>query len=154
MTVLWPIGRSGFGTMFVSGCSLVPRPPARITAVFNEASLKRNTVTPDEQLVSTVIGRSTSLFDADRREHGEEVKRRFSGARVLVIGAAGSIGAAVVRQLIAFGPSMLSLVDSNENGLVELVRAAPSGRLALPADVETHTVAHERLHLDNIMTVT
>src|SRR5438093_391878 len=141
MTVLWPIGRSGFGTMFVSGCSLVPRPPARITAVFNEASLKRNTVTPDEQLVSTVIGRSTSLFDADLREHGEEVKRRFSGARVLVIGAAGSIGAAVVRQLIAYGPSMLSLVDPNENGLVELVREARSGRLALPPDFETHAVA-------------
>src|SRR2546426_5009564 len=93
-TVLWPIGSRGLGTMFVSGCSLVPRPPARITAVFNEASLKRNAVTLDEQLVSTVIGRSTSLFDTDLREHGGEVKRRFSRSRVLVIGAAGSIRSA------------------------------------------------------------
>jgi FlaA1/EpsC-like NDP-sugar epimerase len=126
--------------MFVSGCSLVPRPPARITAVFNEASLKRNAVTPDEQLVSTVIGRSTSLFDADLREHSDEVKRRFSGSRVMVIGAAGSIGSAVVRQLIAYGPAMLSLVDPNENGLVELVREARSGRLAVPPDFETHAI--------------
>src|SRR5467141_1131728 len=131
-TVLWPIGRRGLGTMFVSGCSLVPRPPARITAVFNEASLKRNAVTLDEQLVSTVTGRSTSLFDADLREHRDEIRRRLSGSRVMVIGAAGSIGSAVVRQLIGYGPSTLSLVDPNENGLVELVREARSGRLALP----------------------
>ena len=58
----------------------------------------------------------------------------------MVIGAAGSIGSAVVRQLIAYRPAMLSLVDPNENGLVELVREARSGRLALPLDFETHAI--------------
>jgi FlaA1/EpsC-like NDP-sugar epimerase len=108
--------------------------------VFNETSLKRNAVTPDEQLVSTLIGRSTSLFDADLREHGDEVKQRFSGSRVMVIGAAGSIGSAVVRQMISHGPAMLALVDPNENGLVEVVREARSGRLEAPPDFRTHAV--------------
>jgi FlaA1/EpsC-like NDP-sugar epimerase len=154
MTVLWPIGRRGLGTMFVSGCSLVPRPPARITAVFNEASLKRNAVTLDEQLVSTVTGRSTSLFDADLREHSDEIRRRLSGSRVMVIGAAGSIGSAVVRQLIGYRPSMLSLVDPNENGLVEVVREARSGRLALPADFETHAVGLGSVEFEHLLRAT
>src|SRR2546427_4785457 len=109
-TVLWPIGSRGLGTMFVSGCSLVPRPPARITAVFNEASLKRNAVTLDEQLVSTVIGRSTSLFDADLREHGGDVKRRVSASRLMVLGAAGRIGSAGVRLPMIGWPPTLSPV--------------------------------------------
>ncbi len=140
--------------MFVSGCSLVPRPPARITAVFNEASLKRNAVTLDEQLVSTVVGRSTSLFDADLGEHGAEVKRRFSGSRVMVVGAAGSIGSAVVRHVIAYGPSMLSLVDPNENGLVELVREARSGRVAVPPEFETHAVELGSIEFEHLLRAT
>ncbi len=119
--------------------------------MFNEASLKRNAVTLDEQLVSTVIGRSTSLFDADLREHGDEVKARFFGSRVMVIGAAGSIGSAVVRQLIPYGPAMLSLVDPNENGLVELVREARSGRLALPPHFNTHAVELGSTEFDHLL---
>jgi UDP-N-acetylglucosamine 4,6-dehydratase len=154
MTVLWPIGRRGLGTMFVSGWSLVPRPPARITAVFNEASLKRTAVTLDEQLVSTVIGRSASLFEEDLREHGDEVKRRFAGSRVMVIGAAGSIGSAVVRQVMSYGPSMLSLVDPNENGLVELVREARSSRVAPPPDFNTHAIELGSIEFDHLLRAT
>ena len=122
--------------------------------MFNEASLKRNAVTLDEQLVSTVIGRSTSLFDADLREHSDEVKRRFSGSRVMVIGAAGSIGSAVVRQLIASGPAMLSLVDPNENGLVELVRDARSGKMEAPPDFRTHAIELGSTEFEHLLRAT
>ena len=41
---------------------------------------------------------------------------------MLVVGAAGTIGAASVRQLLAFGPARLELVDIDENGLARLAR--------------------------------
>ncbi|MGI8549851.1 MAG: polysaccharide biosynthesis protein [Dehalococcoidia bacterium] len=41
-------------------------------------------------------------------------------ARVLITGAAGSIGAELARQVIGFGPSALHLLDINESGLHDL----------------------------------
>lgn len=55
------------------------------------------------------------LVEADMRENIEN-------ARILVLGAAGSIGAAFVRQLSHYRPRALDLVDLSENGLVDLVR--------------------------------
>ena len=72
----------------------------------------------------------------------------------MVIGAAGSIGSAVVRQLIAYRPAMLSLIDPNENGLVELVREARSGRLALPLDFETHAIELGSLEFAHLLRAT
>ena len=46
----------------------------------------------------------------------------MSGRRVLVVGGAGSIGAATVREIARYGPSRLDVVDLDENGLAELVR--------------------------------
>jgi FlaA1/EpsC-like NDP-sugar epimerase len=61
------------------------------------------------------------------------VKDRFAGRRVLVTGAAGSIGAELVRQLAAFGAAELVLVDIAESALydleMELVAKGHGGRL-------------------------
>lgn len=43
-----------------------------------------------------------------------------SGQRVLVTGAAGSIGSALCHQIAAFGPSLLIALDFNESGLFDL----------------------------------
>jgi FlaA1/EpsC-like NDP-sugar epimerase len=51
-----------------------------------------------------------------------EIEAQIAGARVLVVGAAGTIGAAVARQLLALGPALLELVDIDENGLARLAR--------------------------------
>ncbi len=51
-----------------------------------------------------------------------EIADQLRGARVLVIGAAGTIGAATVRALLPFGPARLELVDVDENGLARLAR--------------------------------
>src|ERR1019366_1309128 len=45
----------------------------------------------------------------------------FARRRGLVIGGAGSIGAAPVRALLPFDPAAVHVVDHDENGLAELI---------------------------------
>jgi len=52
----------------------------------------------------------------------EEIRSLISGRRVLVTGAAGSIGGEIARQVSAFGLESLALVDINENDLYFLYR--------------------------------
>ncbi|MEK7526569.1 MAG: nucleoside-diphosphate sugar epimerase/dehydratase [Patescibacteria group bacterium] len=51
-----------------------------------------------------------------------ELKEFFKGKKVLVTGAAGSIGSELVRQISAFRPKELILVDWWENGVFELTQ--------------------------------
>ncbi|HTE66338.1 MAG TPA: nucleoside-diphosphate sugar epimerase/dehydratase, partial [Candidatus Binatia bacterium] len=50
----------------------------------------------------------------------EELRAEFQGARILITGAAGSIGSELVRQLAQLDPAVLYLVDRNENDLYVL----------------------------------
>ncbi|HZZ89974.1 MAG TPA: polysaccharide biosynthesis protein [Caulobacteraceae bacterium] len=52
----------------------------------------------------------------------DDLAAQLGGARVLVVGAAGTIGAAAVRQLLPLAPARLELVDIDENGLARLAR--------------------------------
>jgi FlaA1/EpsC-like NDP-sugar epimerase len=54
--------------------------------------------------------------------HIDSIRRELAGKRVLVTGAAGSIGAELVRQIIAFEPQQLILLDQAESPLYELER--------------------------------
>lgn len=64
--------------------------------------------------VTDLIGRSIV-----KREQGI-FKEEFSNKRILVTGAAGSIGSELCRQLLQFSPSKLVAFDWWENGLFEL----------------------------------
>jgi len=78
------------------------------------------------------------LFTEDVRAHEKALLGAFRGSRVAVVGAAGSIGSAVVRTLLPFRPQGLSLIDLSENNLVELVRDLRSTPgLRVPADFAT-----------------
>jgi FlaA1/EpsC-like NDP-sugar epimerase len=59
---------------------------------------------------------------ADWAARRTEIEAGVRGASVLVVGAAGTIGAAVVRQLLSLGPTRLELIDLDENGLARLAR--------------------------------
>lgn len=72
--------------------------------------------------------------------HGPAIRDRIGDARVLVIGAAGSIGAAFVRVLAGHRLAALHLVDLSENGLVEVVRDLRSSGTPLPDDFATFAV--------------
>ena len=69
-----------------------------------------------------LIGREHALFSSDLAALEERLSAEIGSSRFLVIGGAGSIGQAVVRELFARGPRVLHVVDISENNLVELVR--------------------------------
>jgi FlaA1/EpsC-like NDP-sugar epimerase len=104
-----------------------------------------------EDVLPRLLGRSTSLFDADVRAHDAELRDRIGGTRVLVIGAAGSVGAAFVRHLVGFRPDALHLVDSSENNLVELIRELRSAAFSLPGELATYSVGLGSLEFKRLL---
>lgn len=50
----------------------------------------------------------------------------YKGKRVLVTGAGGTIGAELVRQVVALGASRVVMVERGENALYEIARRVPS----------------------------
>lgn len=67
-------------------------------------------------------GRSRSLFEQDMTEQAETIGAAVKNARILAVGAAGSIGSNTVHALSRFEPAALHIIDQNENALAELVR--------------------------------
>jgi FlaA1/EpsC-like NDP-sugar epimerase len=73
-------------------------------------------------IAAHVTGRTKSLFQSDMERCETELHARIFERSVLVIGGAGTIGGAFVREILKFGPARLVVVDTNENALTELVR--------------------------------
>jgi len=87
-------------------------------------------------------GRTESLLAADVAAHHAELAAGIGGSRIAVVGAAGSIGSAVVRTLLRFRPRGLALLDISENNLVELVRDLRSSPgVVIPDDFATLPIA-------------
>lgn len=74
------------------------------------------------RLIGEITGRPTSMFLSDLSDNYTRLSERIDGKSALVIGGAGTIGAAFIRALLQFKPAKLVVVDINENGLTELVR--------------------------------
>jgi FlaA1/EpsC-like NDP-sugar epimerase len=75
---------------------------------------------PDQVL--SLIGRDSALFETDITTLAEKAQNIVETGSFLVIGGAGSIGQAVVKELFSRNPKVLHVVDISENNLVELVR--------------------------------
>ena len=90
---------------------------------------------------SSVTFRPESLFAPDLAARSGELRREIRGSKVCVIGGAGSIGSAFIRELVRFEPASLVVVDLSENGLAELTRDLRSTEgLPVPADFRTYTL--------------
>ena len=63
----------------------------------------------------SLIGRSEALFSPDISSYEEELRTAIGRSRFLVIGAAGSIGQAVSREIFKRDPKLLHVVDISEN---------------------------------------
>jgi FlaA1/EpsC-like NDP-sugar epimerase len=70
----------------------------------------------------SLIGRSRLLLGADISRLEREMSEKVANASFLVIGGAGSIGQATVREIFKRNPRLLHVVDISENNMVELVR--------------------------------
>lgn len=72
--------------------------------------------------VLKIIGRKKTLFLDDVRKNEQKIAEIVSTSSFLVIGGAGSIGQAVVKEIFRRNPKKLHVVDISENNMVELVR--------------------------------
>ena len=70
----------------------------------------------------SLIGRSSQIFCKDVSANETILRKQISTSRFLVIGAAGTIGQAVTKEIFKRDPKSLHVVDISENNMVELVR--------------------------------
>jgi len=69
-----------------------------------------------------LLGRKNLLLAEDINDYEKELCYIVSNSNFLVVGAAGSIGQAVTKEIFKRNPRKLHAVDISENNLVELVR--------------------------------
>ncbi|MCR5790909.1 MAG: polysaccharide biosynthesis protein [Lachnospiraceae bacterium] len=81
----------------------------------------------DTFIAEHVTERAESMFQRDLERFSGALSKGIRGKRALVIGGAGSIGSAFIKELLCFEPEELTVVDTNENGLTELTRDLRSG---------------------------
>ena len=74
------------------------------------------------QFICAATGRSESYFKKDIENNFAELSKRIDSKSVLVIGGAGTIGSSYIRAIMRFKPKKVYVIDTDENGLTELVR--------------------------------
>jgi FlaA1/EpsC-like NDP-sugar epimerase len=95
----------------------------------------------DKFIQEQVLGRKTSFFRDDIEANKTALQESIEGKKVLVIGGGGTIGSNYIRSTLAFNPASVVVVDSNENGLTELVRDVRSTKgMSVPDSFITYPV--------------
>ncbi|WP_312365549.1 UDP-N-acetylglucosamine 4,6-dehydratase [Sphingobacterium sp.] len=84
-----------------------------------------------------LIGRDKKLFEKDLLAFQTELNTIVSASKFLVIGGAGSIGQATVKEIFKRNPKKLHVVDISENNMVELVRDIRSSYGYISGDFQT-----------------
>ncbi len=87
-----------------------------------------------KQSAQIATNRASSVFAEDLAARDKELRAAIEGARVLAVGAAGSIGSSTVHVLAQYKPKSLHIIDQNENALAELVRQLRSSPKPLPVE--------------------
>lgn len=108
--------------------NLLPERKNKIVDFCLENNIKVLTLPPIQSWVNGQINsrqiQNIKIEDLLEREtieiHNEDIRDQIRGKRVLVTGAAGSIGSEIVRQISEFQPQMIILNDQSETPLHEL----------------------------------
>ena len=87
-----------------------------------------------------LIGRDREIFDRDISGQEQQLADIVGKDRFLVIGGAGSIGQAVVKEIFMRQPRVLHVVDISENNMVELVRDIRSSFGYIKGDFRTFAI--------------
>ena len=90
--------------------------------------------------VLNLIGRKRPLLLEDMQNYETILDCEITNSSFLVIGGAGSIGQAVVKEIFIRNPKKLHVVDISENNLVELVRDIRSSFGYIDGDFQTFAV--------------
>jgi FlaA1/EpsC-like NDP-sugar epimerase len=106
-----------------------------------------------EAVLPQILGRDVSFLQGELEESKDGIRGMLSRSRVLVIGAAGSIGSAFVRELTAFRLGALHLIDISENSLAEVVRNLRSSGTGLPGDFCTYAIDFTGPEMDALLGV-
>lgn len=95
------------------------------------------------QFIKKITGRNKSLFEKDIENNRERLGAEITGAAILVIGGAGTIGLSFIKALLKYGkPRFLCIVDTNENGLTEVIRDIRSSiHLHIPDEILTYPLS-------------
>jgi FlaA1/EpsC-like NDP-sugar epimerase len=98
--------------------------------------------------VLNLIGRKEPLFEVDILTNADKINSIVETSTFLVIGGAGSIGQAVVKEIFKRNPLKLHVVDISENNMVELVRDIRSTYGYIEGDFKTYSLDIGSLEYD------
>jgi FlaA1/EpsC-like NDP-sugar epimerase len=98
--------------------------------------------------ILNLIGRKKNLFNEDFIDLEKDLKEIISNSTFLILGAAGSIGQSVVKEIFKRKPLKLHLVDLSENNMVELVRDIRSGFGYIDGDFQTFSLDINSIEYD------
>ena len=101
--------------------------------------------------ILSLIGRSDELFKSDVERLEDYLSSEIGCSSFLVIGAAGTIGQAVTREIFKRNPKVLHAVDISENNMVELVRDLRSTIGYGNGDFKTFAIDCGSLEFDALM---
>jgi len=88
-----------------------------------------------------ITRRQESLFMQDIQNNTEKLEKEIAGKTLLVIGGGGTIGSNFIKAVLQFNPRKVVVIDTNENGLTELVRDVRSTEgLNVPSEFLTYPV--------------
>ena len=87
-----------------------------------------------------LLDRTSSLFELDIDNNKRDISEIIQNSRFLIIGGAGSIGRAVVKEIFKRQAKLLHVVDLSENNLVELVRYLRSDYAYITKDFDTFAI--------------
>lgn len=84
-----------------------------------------------------ILGRKTELFNQDLEKSDSEIRNKIKESSFLILGAAGSIGKAISKEILERNPRLVHLVDISENNLVSIVRELRSNFLTSKSNFES-----------------
>lgn len=72
--------------------------------------------------IEKTLDRDNLITEEDIKNNQDKINSFYNNSKILILGAAGSIGSAFTKEIIKYNPQSLFLVDYDENGLVDLLR--------------------------------
>lgn len=99
----------------------------------------------------SLLFREKLLFTDEIKTYDIELRNHISNSSFLVLGAAGSIGQAVTKEIFKRNPKKLHVVDISENNMVELVRDIRSSFGYIQGDFSTFSLDIGSIEYDSFI---